>query len=105
MNTETHLCNQMEAKMTRSIKGHLAGEYAINELKADGRCRFVSEDGKTLVLCYYREGRKQKGPFLQYENENSEVKIVVRSGTCKINGEDCYIEGVVSLRKDVPEPY
>ena len=104
MNTETHICNQMEAKISRSIKGNLAGEYSINELEADGRCRFVSEDGKTLLLCYYREGRRQKGPFLKNQHDCIKTKIVVRSGNCKINGDDCYMEGVVSLTKRYPFP-
>ncbi len=55
--------------MLKKIEGVLAGEFLKINGAPDGRCRFMSKDKYFLVLCYFKNGQKLKGPQLTYDRE------------------------------------
>ena len=74
MNAETHQYREFEY-IFNGMPGKLCGEFLKDEKKPDGRCRFISEDTKTLVLCYFRNGMLQKGPRLYSDDSTKVVRI------------------------------
>ena len=49
--------NQVEG-----IEGKLSGEFLRENNQPDGRCHFRSNDGNLILLCYFSNGQKLKGP-------------------------------------------
>ena len=68
----------------RIIEGQLAGEFLKSNGAPDGRCCFRANDNSFVVLCYFKDGRKLKGPHLKYVPSKKFVEI--RSKTWIDNG-------------------
>ena len=68
----------------RSIEGTLSGEFLKGNDAPDGRCCFRANDNSFVVLCYFKDGRKLKGPHLKFLPSKKLVEI--RSKTWIDNG-------------------
>ena len=75
---KTHQYNQIVHSML-GLTGKLDGEFFKNTNLPDGRCRFVTDNKNTQILCYYKNGVLQKGPRLHCDRK-AEI-VVIRSNT------------------------
>jgi len=55
-NLKTHEYKRIGFKM-KSINGKLEGEFLKATGMPDGRCRFMTKEGKTNILCYFKNGK------------------------------------------------
>jgi len=46
----------------KGLEGVLQGEFLKENNLPDGRCRFMTTDKNISILCYFKNGKKQKGP-------------------------------------------
>ena len=61
MNHETHEYKEIKYQF-HEMDGLLCGEFIKDTDRPDGRCRFISEESKIIVLCYVTNGDMLKGP-------------------------------------------
>lgn len=59
----------------QAIEGQLTGEIDSQNLKLNSRARFLSNNREILILCYFRDGKIQKGPRLQLNRINKTLKL------------------------------
>ena len=74
----------------------LAGEFLKTSGEPDGRCYFIAPH-ELVVLCYFKDGRKLKGPQLKYDQRNR--RIEVRSKTWTMNGHQMCALAVIEKEK------
>ena len=79
------------------IKGVLAGEFLQSNGAPDGRCRFRADDDSLVVLCFFTNGRKSKGPQLKWFT--SKGLIEMRSKTWIVNGHQVCTLSVIEKNK------
>ena len=71
----------------------MSGEFLKENGAPDGRCRFIAKDKSVCVLCYFKDGRKLKGPQLKYVTSKKQVEI--RSKTWIVNGQEVFTLAVI----------
>ena len=107
MNPETHkfvtfskfvMTVVTDVNKTVQIKGYLHGEFLKTNDAPDGRCYFVANDKTLFILCYYKDGKKLKGPQLKFEclgqrdriesgiEHAEEMRIEIKSKTWNADG-------------------
>ena len=84
--------------MTGGIEGVLSGEFLRTTGLPDSRCRFKANDESLFLLCYFKQGRKLKGPQIKYIREKEQVEI--RSQTWMANGNEIFT--LALIQKDMP---
>ena len=60
------------------------GEFLRINNAPDGRCFFRTENNKLRILCYFKDGKKLKGPQLKIDK--GKKRIEVKSKTWKADG-------------------
>ena len=71
----------------------MSGEFLKENGAPDGRCHFKAKDKSVFVLCYFKDGRKLKGPQLKYVTSKKQVEI--RSKTWIVNGQQVFTLAVI----------
>ena len=62
----------------------------------NGRCAFLSYDCSYCMLCYFRDGVQQKGPWLSID-EKTETCLMIRSQTPTIKGNQYYMTAEIRV--------
>ena len=75
--------------------GKLAGELCTATGSFDGRARFISDDDKTVILCYFKSGQKQKGPQLRVDRVNATIEV--RGQTIKAAEDSYFMKALIDL--------
>jgi hypothetical protein len=57
----------------KGVEGKLQGEFLKATNVPDGRCRFITFDKNVSTICYFKNGKKQKGPQLRFNYSESSV--------------------------------
>ena len=65
--------------MTREVEGFLTGEFLKINGAPDGRCRFAAKDNSLVFLCFFKNGRKLKGPQVKFEPKKKKIEIRSKS--------------------------
>ena len=55
-NLETHQYKKIGSSI-KSLTGDLEGEFLKATGMPNGRCRFMTEEGETNILCYFKNGK------------------------------------------------
>jgi len=76
----------------------LYGEFLKTNSVPDGRCFFKTTDPEVIILCFFKEGRKLRGPQLIFDQNRGRVEI--RSKTWTFNGKQACTLAVIE--KDKP---
>ena len=63
----------------------MSGEFLKINNVPDGRCCFKSAGKKLFILCYFKDGKKLKGPQLKFEF-HEEDRIEIKSKTWNADG-------------------
>ena len=63
----------------------------------DGRCCFISKDVKLFILCYFKDGKKLKGPQLKIDRSKDQIEI--KSKTWQANGHQVCTLAVIEPNK------
>ncbi len=62
----------------------MSGEFLKINNAPDGRCCFKAADEKLVIFCYFKDGKKLKGPQLKFDRK--EKRIEVKSKTWEAHG-------------------
>ena len=84
MNAETHQYLEMNF-ILNDMEGKLKGEVLKATKIPDGRCAFQYNDRSFSVLCYFKDGLLQKGPWLSIDKKKNTVLIRSQTQTLKGN--------------------
>ena len=89
-NFKTHQFKMLSSHKMMDLTGQLTGEFIINTDLPDGRCRFITDDRNTQILCYFKNGVLQKGPRLHYDIKAESV--VIRGYMNTFQGSNLHME-------------
>ena len=73
------------------------GEFLKTSDAPDGRCYFVANDKTLFILCYFKDGKKLKGPQLKFDRSKKQIEI--KSKTWQANGHQVCTLTVIELSK------
>ena len=75
----------------------MSGEFLKINNVPDGRCRFRTNDDKLVILCYFKDGKKLKGPQLKIDLSKHQIEI--KSKTWQANGHQVCTLAVIEPNK------
>ena len=61
--------------MNKDVKGELSGEFLKINGAPDGRCHFIANCKSFVLLCYFKDGHKMRGPQLKYFPKEGRIEI------------------------------
>ena len=64
----------------------MSGEFLKINNEPDGRCHFRSNDFDLVILCYFKDGKKLKGPQLMFDRSKDQIEI--KSKTWQVDGHE-----------------